>query len=201
MNLKSFDYNLPQNHVERRQGLSDALKKSLAAYPADPTRNSYQGEAQFWLQIHQGLLRTSATLPNWCQKFQNESDVRSMLQIAPRIADLAHQLVHHAHTHHHIEDYHFFPVFLHTFPQLANPLELLEKDHEILSVVLDDIEEANRRFRHCYADIKGKSDIALRDDFMRAADKLKAGAERLDRLFIRHISDEEEICLPLLMRM
>ncbi len=114
---------------------------------------------------------------------------------------MSRQLVHHAHGHHHIEDDHFFPVFLQAFPQLAKPLDLLEKDHEILSLVLDDIEHATREFQSVVTNASGRVETNVQSDLMTAAEKLHESAGRLDRLFIRHIGDEEEICLPTLLRM
>jgi hypothetical protein len=194
-----FDYLAPENHVEKRAGLSATLKAQLQE-PLD-ANTQYHGEAAFWLQIHQGLLKTSATLPNWCERFLAEKTTDRLYLMAPRICNLATQLVQHAHGHHHIEDDHFFPVFLRAFPQLANPIDLLEKDHEILSVVLDDIENATKELSHVSQNATSQITTAEKSDLFTKTEQLQKAASRLDRLFIRHIGDEEEICLPTLMRM
>ena len=196
-----LDYNLPENHVEKRPGLSEELRGQIFEPVAEGHISPYRGEAEFWLQIHQGLLRTSAVLPGWCSRFLGEKQNERLLMMAPRICDLSQQLVHHAHGHHHIEDDHFFPVFLQAFPQLAKPLDLLEKDHGILTLVLDDIEHATRDFQNVVSNASGRVETDVQSDLMTAAEKLHESAGRLDRLFIRHIGDEEEICLPTLLRM
>ncbi|MGB7286565.1 MAG: hemerythrin domain-containing protein [Salaquimonas sp.] len=200
MNSDLFDYQSPLNHVERRDGLSKALLQSLKDFPPRAGKETYKGEAAFWLQIHQGLLRTSATLPAWCEQFLAEAELDRLELMAPRISSLAGQLVSHAHGHHHIEDDHFFPAFLRIFPELADPIDLLENDHTILSVVLDDIENATIGFKEMHA-INNAVPTEKKSRMMQAGEKLLASALRLDKLFIRHISDEEDICLPILMRL
>jgi hypothetical protein len=198
MTAPLFDYLSPQNHVELRAGLSEALKAQLHEPLADNTQ--YQGEAAFWLQIHQGLLKASATLPNWCEQFLAEKTSDRLQLMVPRICSMANQLVHHAHSHHHIEDDHFFPVFLNAYPQLANPIDLLEKDHEILSIVLDDMENAAKILKETSQSIDFEISVDQRSLLMARTESLHKSAARLDHLFIRHITDEEEICLPTLMR-
>ena len=186
--------------MEKRSELSACFKTILKEFPPLAERSSYHGEAAFWLQIHQGLLRTSAILPSWCEQALSEERADRLFLMAPRISDLANQLVSHAHTHHHIEDDHFFPVFLANFPSLGQPLDLLEKDHEILSVILDDIQRAMEKLRSA-ASQTGISSGDHKDILLRSIEALHPAASRLDRLFIRHINDEEEICLPTLMQL
>jgi len=46
----------------------------------------------------------------------------------------------------------------------------------------------------------GVEQTAKRDAVLKAGEVLTDRAWRLDRLFTRHIGDEEEICLPVLYR-
>ena len=70
-----------------------------------------------------------------------------------------------------------------------------------MALVLDDIEHATRDFQNVVTSASGRVEADVRSDLMMAAEKLNESAGRLDRLFIRHIGDEEEICLPTLLRM
>ena len=195
--LTSDQYQEKAFHVEKRDHLDASVRSVLfPAYPDDEFARQRE-EANFWLQVHQGLLRTSATLPAWCEQLLAEERGDRLAVMAPRIASLANQLLHHAHSHHHIEDHHFFPVFLQAFPQLERPLDLLEKDHEILTHVLDGVEKAANLMRDAAAPETGQ----LRDPILSAGEELRIAGNRLDSLFRRHIADEEEICLPSLLRM
>jgi hypothetical protein len=196
--MTNFTYDAPENHVEQRDCLSPVLRKSLFVLPRErwPQNPGFRGEAEFWTQIHEGLLSASATLAAWSQQALEERDMSRMGQIAPQIKSLGRRLVHHAHGHHHIEDDHFFPMFLRAFPQLQHPLELLDGDHKVLAEVLDSLEKAVDRFTVAPAG----SDRQMRDQWLTGADELLLQARRLDTLFIRHIGDEEEICIPAMLQ-
>lgn len=194
----SFDYSSPENHVEQRDCIAQALREQMFDLPREQWAANPRmgGEPGFWLEIHKGLLTASATLPRWIEQFQQEEDPVRMQAIAGQISGLGQQLVHHAHGHHHIEDHHFFPVFLRMFPQLEHPLELLDGDHKVLAEVLDDLEKATAGFP---VTPQG-SEREQREAWMRGADILLPAAKRLDALFIRHIGDEEEICIPVMLK-
>lgn len=194
-----FLYDTPENHVERRGQISSAMRASLFDIPREQWRAfpAFRGEAEFWTQIHEGLLNASATLPAWVREMMEAGDEAAMLELAPRIAGLGSQLVHHAHGHHHIEDHHFFPAFLRLFPQLEHPLEMLDGDHKVLAEVLDDLEAAVGAFPVA----PEGSDRLRREAWLAGAERLLPAAERLDALFVRHIGDEEEICIPAMLKL
>ncbi|MCG6858329.1 MAG: hemerythrin domain-containing protein [Salaquimonas sp.] len=201
---EAFTYDHPDNHVEQREQISSQLRASLFEIPRAEWRASprFRGEAEFWMQIHEGLLKASATLPAWLKQFQEMDDMGTMRALSPRIARLGSDLVHHAHGHHHIEDHHFFPAFLRLFPQLDHALEMLDGDHKVLAEVLDDLEAAVREFPVAPEGTdKAQSDRAMREAWLKGAERLLSAAERLDALFIRHIGDEEEICIPAMLQL
>jgi hypothetical protein len=195
---EKFTYDLAENHVNHRRGISPAMRSVLFELPRNSwTENPrFQGEPRFWLEIHQGLLGASSALAGWTEAFCEKMEEQEPHDLARRISSLGAQLVRHAHTHHHIEDHHFFPVFLRMFPQLQHPLEMLDGDHKVLGEVLDDLENAVAGFP-----VKPEgADKAVRDAWLAGAERLLPAARRLDALFIRHINDEEEICVPALLK-
>jgi hypothetical protein len=195
---KPFIYTSPENHVELRPCLSPVLRKSMFELPHErwAMNPGFSGEPEFWTQIHEGLLSASGTLAAWSHQALEEKDFDRLQQMAPQIKSLGKRLIHHAHGHHHIEDDYFFPVFLKAFPQLQHPLELLDGDHKVLAEVLDALEKAVGGF----AVLPAGSDRQKRDAWLSGADGLLPAARRLDALFIRHIGDEEEICIPAMLQ-
>lgn len=191
-------YANPDNHVEKRAGLSPLLRKSLFELPREEWQRhpGFGGEAQFWTQIHEGLLSASATLSAWSAQLLEANEAGALQALMPQIHGLGRQLIHHAHQHHHIEDDHFFPAFLETWPQLKNPLDLLDNDHKVLAEVLDSLELAVAGINLS----PQASERQKRDLWLGGADKLHLAAKRLDILFIRHIGDEEEICIPAMLQ-
>ena len=192
--MPGFDYSSDAYHVEKRKQLAPLITEPVEEFRDGFDRDAIGGEARFWMEIHKGLLNASATLPQWCEKLLSLDDAQALRSLQPRLVSLGSQLIHHAHGHHHIEDDHFFPVFLRRYPELANPIDLLERDHEVLAMVLDDMEKAVTGMGAISQDASG------RDDLLKAGEVLHKAAQRLDRLFIRHIGDEEEICLPVLAK-
>ncbi len=196
--MVDFIYDSAQVHVEKRNCIADPLRAAMFELPREKwhAHPRMGGEAAFWLQIHEGLLGASSTLADWAQQFLGLDDVETMALAAPRLRRLGVDLTHHAHGHHHIEDHHFFPAFLRMFPQLQHPLEMLDGDHKVLGEVLHDLETALASFP---AAASG-SDRERREAWRNSAGLLLPAAQRLDRLFIRHIGDEEEICIPAMLR-
>jgi hypothetical protein len=194
----AFIYSAPENHVELRACLSPALRKDMFHIPRDRWvyHPGFSGEAEFWTQIHEGLLSASSTLVAWSEKALAADDLAGLAQLSPQISSLGRRIVHHAHQHHHIEDDFFFPVFLKAFPQLAHPLELLDSDHKVLAEVLDGLEKAVADFPLA----PDGSERQRRDAWLAGAERLLPAARRLDTLFKRHIGDEEEICIPAMLQ-
>lgn len=194
----TFVYDSPEIHVEQRSCIAAPLRENLFDIPRSlwPQYPAFRGEAEFWTQIHEGLLGASAQLAAWSEQVLALDDLTLLAQAAPRLKRYGEQLVHHAHGHHHIEDHHFFPVFLKMFPQLEHPLEMLDGDHKVLGIVLDELEAALAAFP-----LKPEgTDGQKRDAWLKASERLLPAAKRLDALFIRHIGDEEEICIPTMLK-
>lgn len=201
----TFNYDAEQNHVEKRSALSESLQKQLhELQSATGTREQWSshhrfvGEAEFWMQVHKALLSASSELPQRCASLMLAIDDPVMRkQSLTRLSQLGSQLIHHAHTHHHVEDHHFFPVFQRAFPKLNHHLALLDGDHKVLTESLDQLELSLREvaLSKNYEDTEqAKSTCQFN------LEQLLTASRRVDHLFTRHITDEEEICIPAILQ-
>ncbi len=179
-----------------RGGLIDVPRDAWAGDPR------FHGEPEFWLQIHHSLLSSSAELPTLCESVMEAAGTRD-LQVDARLTSArlkSQYLVQHAHHHHHVEDHHFFPVFARACPTLAPHLALLDGDHRVLAAVLERMISATAALPDNALQGQGGSASALDDSVLGPVERLLAAAVDFDTLFRRHIGDEEEICIPIMLR-
>lgn len=184
------DYQAEQNHVETRKGLSADLRELLFAIPPGewPTHVNYAGAAAFWQGVHRSLLAESGAFSEGLEQLADM--VPGEMQGGLLMNDLRHlgrHLLGHAHTHHHVEDDHYFPRFKLRYPQLVRPIDLLDSDHRVLEETLDAI---GRHIEGFSAGKTGRDEIgaALTD------------AGKLERILKRHLADEEDIVIPALLK-
>ena len=183
-------YASPADHVAVREGLSDDLRKLLLAIP----KEEWQGHPNYWrgadfLQgVHRAILSESGAFANGLEALSGMP--AGELERGLFLNELRHRgrhLLDHAHVHHHVEDDHYFPRFKRAYPRLARPIDLLDGDHRALEENLAAVEGHLRVLL---------SETADRDTVGRALDDARA----LDRLLNRHIADEEDIVIPVLLQ-
>jgi hypothetical protein len=105
----------------------------------------------------------------------------------PRLEFLLQQL----HAHHHIEDGHYFPIFRTADERLQRGFDVLENDHgELHHAIAHTIESANAMLR-----VLDGGDEAL----TRAADRYAQASGTLFKGLIRHLDDEEDLIVPLIL--
>jgi hypothetical protein len=177
--------------LETRAGLPDALRVLLRDYPRDTWEQdpNFHGLVSFWLDMYLhfrdalGRMRTDAEA-----LLDRRLDPKAW---APRLARTGGGFVQHLHGHHGIEDDHYFPILVTRDARLQRGFDILDTDHQALDAYLDRFtEEANAALR------------ALKDsDKLRTeAGRLHEGILRLDRFIDRHLTDEEELIVPVILR-
>jgi hypothetical protein len=93
--------------------------------------------------------------------------------------------------HHQVEDLHYLPLIRVADPRLTRGFDVLEKDHEMLDARLHAVADAANAFLRA-----GDGDA---DRLRAAADVYAARSERLLTLLIRHLEDEEDLIVPLIL--
>lgn len=177
--------------LSTRTGLPDALRVLLEDYPRagwqdDP---NFQGLVAFWLERHLMFRRLMGTM---------QTDMQGLLdrtlapqQAAARLSRFGGMFVEQLHGHHTIEDRHYFPVLAAREPRIEKGFAILDKDHHALDGHLD-------RF------VKGANAVlrTLDDpDALRTrAGRFHGDLTGLEALLDRHLTDEEDLVVPVILR-
>jgi hypothetical protein len=174
-----------------RSGWPEDLRVLIAQYP----REQWQGHAnlgemaRFWLSRH-AMFRELATMIQAIETQFREGALSAAefpRQFVPRLQFLLSQLG----VHHQIEDLHYFPIFRAADERLARGFDVLEGDHHAIHADMDrTAETANALLRA----LQGDAD-ALR----RCGDAYAAASGALLKGLIRHLDDEEDLIVPLIL--
>jgi Hemerythrin HHE cation binding domain len=174
-----------------RNGWPDDLRVLIARYP----REQWQGHAnlgemaRFWLSRH-AMFRELATM---IQAIEAQFRTGAMpaaefpRQFVPRLQFLLSQLG----AHHQIEDLHYFPIFRAAEARLGRGFDVLDSDHHhIHADMARTAETANALLRA----LQGDADI-----LRRCGDEYTAASGALIKGLIRHLDDEEDLIVPLIL--
>lgn len=182
-------------HLDHRKGLPADLLELLQRYPREvwQEHDNLGQTARFWLQRHDMFRELGEALEEGLDaRREDKADLAAFRGwFAPRLSFFLQQLE----GHHQIEDHHYFPVFLAVERKLSHGFELLEADHEVIHEDLLMMAETANAFLSSEAASDGRED----DPSRRAADAYGQASERLLRRLIRHLADEEDLIVPLIL--
>lgn len=180
----------PDLSLDRRDGLPDALRVLLEEYPrqhweADP---GFDGLIRFWLDRHL-MFRRMLTL------LREDTEARLDGRLDPerhpaRLAQIGGRFVNELHGHHMIEDHHYFPVLAGRDGRIEHGFALLENDHDLIDGLLQRFADSANGV------IRADGRAAGRD----AAGDFLATVSRAETLLDRHLTDEEELVVPVILK-
>ena len=168
--------------LKERNGLPEALRVLADAYPrmqweAHP---NFGELVRFWMQRHSMFRELVNVLSTDAQNvISGGLDFQSF---APRLTQYGGTLLNELHMHHQIEDHHYFPQLIKLDQRLERGFDLLESDHEAMDGLLHDFAQGAN------AVLKG-GDASI---FLERLDEFS-------RLLDRHLTDEEEIIVPVIL--
>lgn len=168
--------------LETRAGLPDALRVLVDEYPRDgwQAHPNFNAMVQFWLSRHVMFRTLHARLETETQSFLDRQVAFEVY--APRLSHLAGTLLNELHTHHQVEDNHYFPRLMALDDRVAWGFELLDADHHAMDGLLDGAANAANTTLHT-----------------QEAGPFLAELERFGRLLDRHLTDEEELVVPVVL--
>lgn len=174
--------------LDTRTGLPEPLRVLLREFPREGwDRADLSPLIRFWLDRHMMFRRLTGKLERDARAaLDGRIDLRAH---AAALSRLGGTFVGELHGHHHVEDAHYFPVLARHDARLEAGFALLDTDHHALDGHLQVFVGA--------ANAVLQADAAGRHD---ATGRLLAGIERLSPLLERHLTDEEDLIVPVLLK-
>jgi len=181
----------PDLALDSRAGWPADLRLLIDRYPREVwgSHANLGAMAQFWLQRHDMFREIGDALAKATAAFRegtaSAQDFRAWFP--PRLQFFLQQLD----AHHQVEDLHYFPVFQAAEARLAHGFDVLETDHKVIhEQIAATVETANAFLRTAVNDP---------DPLRRSGERYVETSGALLRLLIRHLSDEEDLIIPLIL--
>lgn len=177
--------------LAHRTGLPDALRVLLAEYPRalweqDP---GFDGLIRFWLDRHMMFRRVMTDMLGDARRLVDAQ--LEAAHYASRLSRYGGMFVNGLHEHHTIEDTHYFPKLSQKDTRITGGFAILDKDHH-------DIDEHLNAF---VASANGILQARDKRDVMRTlVGKFESELSGLERLLDRHLNDEEELIVPVILK-
>lgn len=174
--------------LEQRQGWPQELRLLLERHPRD-TWSSHGNFplAQFWLERHAMFRQHADALCSATREYLEGRIAAPEFQhwLAPNLQGFLGAL----HGHHQVEDHHYFPAFRAADPRLTTGFEALDSDHQLIHDGIVATVEATNKF------LQAQDAAAIQH----MGEAYAAAIERLRRLLSRHLDDEEDLIIPLML--
>lgn len=180
------------SNLDHRRGLPEEWLFLLKEYPREDwgVTQKLGPLCEFWLDRHNGFRHFGNTLGALIHQFREGQIEATQFggMFAPRLQHFLSEL----HNHHMIEDHHYFPVFMEAEPRLVAGFELLESDHELIHHRIESVVDSANGF---FGQIRAGDEDGIRraaDDYVRVTNTLIGG-------LVRHLADEEDLIVPLIL--
>ncbi len=177
--------------LEERSGLPDALRVLVEEYPRAGWENDpgFEGLLRFWLDRHLMFRRILSQMQKDTETFLN-NDLSTRFYGA-HLSRYGGLFVQELHGHHSIEDHHYFPKLIDLDARISRGFDILDADHHAIDGHLNlFVEQAN-------AVLQQAED---REKMVPVADTFLKQLRGLERLLDRHLTDEEELVVPVVLK-
>lgn len=170
-----------------RAGLPDALRVLLAAHP----RETWEGHGnfgemvRFWLDRHLMFREVMDRLAEDAEALLDRKI--DPAAYAPRLSRFGGFLLQQLHTHHQVEDTHYFPRLVTLDARLERGFEMLEADHHAIDGLLTRFADSANAVLRAEGDIRDATAAFHREH------------QAFQTLLDRHLTDEEELVVPVIL--
>jgi hypothetical protein len=178
--------------IDERNGWPVELRVLLERYPRASWRDQRSAGASFWLSIHDGFRREAAELDRLNEDFR--AGRITVHELAVHASPRLRNLIAHLHGHHEIEDFHYFPAFREAERRLAAGFDALARDHEKLQLDIGAAAAAADALMMAAHSAEPASAAHTL-----AAERYESASGALFERLLRHLTDEEDLIIPLLI--
>ena len=184
MNLADFE-------IHERKALPDALRVLLEDYPregwtADP---GYSDLIRFWLERHVMFRRLLDVMTSELEDTLNDRLERRVF--AAHLSRYGQFFIQELHAHHTIEDQQYFPKLKTMDNRLEWGFDLLDRDHHAIDGHLNGFATDAKELLTM---------IGSDNDERPLLDAFEARLKKTNRILDRHLIDEEELIVPVILK-
>ena len=175
--------------LETRAALPDALRVLVTQYPRDiwQSHRNFDALTRFWLERHLMFRQLLDRITGETQGFlDGNRDPQEFARLSARLTGF---LLNQLHGHHQIEDMHYFPTLSGLDARLTPGFELLDADHHALDGHLQTMADDTNAMLRALQEGAGHD----------AAGRVEARLRRFGRFLDRHLVDEEELVIPVIL--
>lgn len=175
----------------RQQPLTEDMRILLDDYPREAweTHPNFRQATRNWLGAHQMFRRLSEAVRKDAEQYlDGQMDGRGY---AERLSYRGNALVGNLHGHHGWEDHSYFPELSAADPRFDAGLAILENDHQVLDKILHEFTDSAIRT----INFEGINQTKTKDE----AGRLHEHAQAIEKLLARHLVDEEELAVPIII--
>ena len=175
----------------REDDMPQDMRFLLDQYPRDAwdAHPGFKEKTRHWLGAHRMFRRVAERVRLDAEALLDKG--MSLDDYAGRLSYYGGNLVGNLHGHHGWEDHSYFPELSAADPRFDAGLEVLEKDHADLDLVLDDFtRQANRVIKLADLDATQAREEAV---------SVHRTSEVIEAFLKRHLSDEEELAVPIIL--
>ncbi len=178
-------------HDIRTDNMPSEMQFLLEKYPPDSweAHPGFKEKTRHWLGAYVMFRRLAHRVRQDTESYLDGNSDAS--DYASRLSYYGGLLVGNLHGHHGWEDHSYFPELSAADPRFDAGLEVLEKDHADLDVVLDAFTRtANRAIKLVQLDeAQAHDEVGL----------LHGTSQTIEAFLQRHLSDEEELAVPIIL--
>ncbi len=182
---------MTQYSIHTRQGLPEVWQTLLRDYPREawPDHPNFTRPIRKWMGAHVNFRQMAGLLRGQSKEMMDKTLDPARFQA--NLGHYGHALVQHLHGHHAWEDHRFFPELAGAAPRFIRGLDMLETDHTEMDALLERFSRAGNR----YLQLMQMSP----DDAPQELPDLMQQSQALEQFLNRHLTDEEDLVVPILL--
>ena len=174
--------------LEIREGLPDALKILLEAFPRDSwNADTLDQLTSFWLERHMMFRRLMGHMIDDTKRLADGA--MDPETYARHLSQLGSHFVQDLHGHHHIEDEAYFPKLIAIDGRLERGFHMLDADHKAIDQHLNTFADGANALIGLSPDERADQGAGFLADL-----------ERLQGFLHRHLIDEEDLVVPIILK-